>query len=71
MQGQVCVLFQRVLPIWTPVVLTAVSTVEFFITYGQLDTHLPALNSAALAITRALTCALLCAMIPLHHDPMH
>ena len=64
-------LFQRLLPIWTPVVLTAVSTVEFFVTYGQLETHLPALNGAALAITRALTYSPLCSMTPLPHDLVH
>ena len=34
--------------------LSGVSTVEFFMTYLQLDTQLPALNGTALAITRAL-----------------
>ncbi len=50
----VCVLFQRLIPVWTPVVLTGVATVEFYITYFQLDTHLPALNRTAFMITRAL-----------------
>ena len=50
----VCVVFQRLLPLWTPVVLSGVSTVEFFMTYLQLDKQLPALNGTALAITRAL-----------------
>jgi hypothetical protein len=52
--SSVCVLFQTTLPIWTPAVLAGVSTVEFFVSYAQLETHLPALNATALTIMRTL-----------------
>ena len=51
---QVMVLLQSELPLWTPVVLTGIGTVEYVITYQQLESTLPAVNATALAITRVL-----------------
>ena len=48
------VLLQSELPLWTPVVLTGIGTVEYVITYQQLESTLPAVNATALAITRVL-----------------
>ena len=48
------VVFQSELPLWTPVVLAAVSSIEFVISYQQLESQLPAVNGTAFAITRVL-----------------
>ena len=48
------VMFQSELPLWTPVVLAAVSSIEFVIGYQQLESKLPAVNATALAIMRVL-----------------
>ena len=48
------VILQSEVPAWTPVVLTVVATIEYVISYQQLESTLPAVNATALAITRVL-----------------
>jgi hypothetical protein len=51
----VCVALQSISqPLIVPIVLTVIGTCEFFVTYFQLETSLPAVNSTVVALTRVL-----------------